>query len=92
MYYNAVRRDLAQMVRFRGPFCDTEWADDLRALGCVKTEVFIDEELYYYRRDSSDNFHTSRVPMPEDEIPDLPSTDTYPFVRYVPDHAGPCLT
>lgn len=80
MYYNPIRRELAQMVRFRGPFCDTEWADDLRALGCVKTEVFIDDELHYYQRDSSDNFHTNRQPMPADQIPPLPRQ---PFVRYL---------
>jgi hypothetical protein len=80
MYYNPIRRELAQQVRFRGPYCDVEWADDLRALGCVKTEVFIDDELHYYQRDSSDNFHTARQPMPADEIPPLP---TYPFVRHL---------
>jgi hypothetical protein len=80
MYYNPIRRALAQQVTFRGPFCDIEWADDLRALGIVKREVFIDEELHYYRRDSSDNFHTHREPMPVDEIPELPA---YPFVRHI---------
>ena len=80
MYYNPIRRELADMVRFRGPYCDVEWADDLRATGCVKTEVFIDEELHYYRRDSSDNFHTNRQPVPEADIPALP---TFPFVRHM---------
>jgi hypothetical protein len=80
MYYNPIRRVLAQQVKFRGPFCDIEWADDLRALGVVKREVFIDDEMLYYRRDSSDNFHTPRVPMPADEIPELPE---YPFVRHI---------
>ena len=80
MYYQPIRRTLADQVKFRGPYCDTEWADDLRALGIVKREVFIDDEMLYYRRDSSDNFHTARVPMPEDEIQPLPE---YPFVRHV---------
>jgi hypothetical protein len=78
MYYNPIKRGLAQRVRFRGQFCDTEWADDLRALGCVRTEVFIDQELHYYQRDPADNFHTSRVPM--EEMPVLPD---YPFVRHL---------
>lgn len=80
MYYNPIRRVLAEQVRFRGPYCDTEWADDLRALGVVKSEVFIDAEMLFYRRDSSDNFHTPRQPMPVDEVPVLPE---YPFVRHV---------
>lgn len=80
MYYNPIKLELARKVRFRGPYCDVEWADDLRALGCVKTEVFIDEELHYYQRDSSDNFHTPRQPMPEHLIPALPD---YPFVEHL---------
>lgn len=84
MYYNPIRRELADMVRFRGPFCDIEWGDDLRALGCVKNEVFIDEELHYYQRNPADNFHTTRVPMPEDEIPPVPE---YSFVKHLEVHA-----
>ena len=42
--------------------------------------MFIDDELLYYRRDNSDNFHTPRQPMPADEIPPLPQ---YPFVRHM---------
>ncbi len=80
MYYNPIRRELAQQVRFRGPFCDVEWADDLRALGIVKSEVFIDDEMLYYQRDSSDNFHTNRAPFPDDQMPALPE---YPFVRHI---------
>ena len=78
MYYNPIRRGLAQRVKFRGQFCDTEWADDLRALGCVRTEVFIDQELHYYQRDPADNFHTTRVPM--EEMPVIPD---YDFVRHL---------
>lgn len=76
MYYNPVRRELAQQVRFRGPYCDVEWAEDLRALGCVKTEAFIDSEVFYYQRDPADNFHTPRQPMPE-PLPPLP---VYPWL------------
>lgn len=80
MYYNPIRRELAERVRFRGDYCDVEWADDLRALGCVQTEVFVDEALLLYRRDPADNFHTRREPMAPDEIPPLPE---YPFVRHL---------
>lgn len=80
MYYNPIRRELAEQVRFRGDFCDMEWADDLRALGIVKNEVFIEDEMLYYQRNPADNFHTQRTPLPEAEIPALPE---YPFVRHM---------
>jgi hypothetical protein len=77
-YFNPIRLELARQVRFRGPYCDTEWADDLRALRCVRTEEFIDDEIFWYQRDPADNFHTPRQPVPEDKIPDLPS---YPWLE-----------
>ena len=80
MYQNPVRREHAQRVRFRGVACDTEWADDLRALGCVKTEVFIDNEIFYYQRDLSDYIATPRWPLPDDLIRPLPS---YPWLTVV---------
>ena len=49
-YFNPTRLELARKVRFRGPYCDVEWGDDLR--GIIKTEVFIDDEVFYYQRDS----------------------------------------
>ncbi|HXJ25685.1 MAG TPA: hypothetical protein VNH17_08300 [Streptosporangiaceae bacterium] len=72
MYYNPVRRELAAEVRFRGPYCDEEWAADLRALGHVTTEKFIDAEMLYYQRDSADNFHTPKAPMAPGDIPPRP--------------------
>lgn len=80
MYYNPIRRELAEKVRFRGQYCDEEWAADMRRLDIVDSEVFIDAEMLYYQRVPSDNFHTVRQPFPPDEIPPLPA---YPFVRYV---------
>lgn len=80
MYFNPVRREHAQRVRFRGPYCDVEWGEDMRALGCVQAEVFIDDEMLYYQRVSADNFHTARQPLPAGEIPEPPA---YPFTRYV---------
>ena len=77
MYYNPVRREHADQVRFRGRDCDREWADDLRALGIVRTEVFIDAEMLYYRHDAADDFYVPRRPLPEDEILPLPS---YPWL------------
>jgi hypothetical protein len=76
-YYNPVRRELAQQVKFRGPYCDEEWAEDLRNLGIIKTEEFIDEEIFWYQRNPADNFHSARQPFPEDAIPPLPR---YPWL------------
>jgi Glycosyl transferase family 2 len=85
MYQNPVRREHAQRVRFRGLACDTEWADDLRALGVVRTEVFIDREIFYYQRDSRDNIHVRREPLPDELVRPLPS---YPWLTaFELDHA-----
>jgi hypothetical protein len=80
MFFNPHRRKLVQPVKFRGLVCDEEWAEDLRALGVVKTETFIDNEIFYYRRTSSDNFHTvvQRQPLLAGAIPPLPS---YPWLK-----------
>lgn len=84
MYFNPMRRELFQAVRFRGDACDDEWTHDQRALGAVKTEVFIDDQMLYYMRTSNDNWHTlrSRPPLPADEIPALPA---YPWLRVLLD-------
>lgn len=82
MHYNPIRRDLALMVRFshEDPYlADRIWANDLRNLGCVKSEVFIDREMHYYQHSNGDHFITARQPYPE-PLPVLPE---YPFVRYI---------
>lgn len=85
MYVNPVRREHAQRVRFRGLACDTQWADDIRALGIVKTEVFLDEEIYYYNRNLSDYISTPLGTFREDVIQPLPS---YPWLTVI-EHPGP---
>lgn len=85
MYCNPVRREHAQRVRFRGLACDTEWADDMRELGCVQTEVFIDDEIYYYNRDLTDYISTPRGAFREDIIQPLPE---YPWLAVI-EHPGP---
>ncbi len=84
MYYNPLRRELAERVKFRGRACDTEWADDLRGLEIVENEVFIPEEMYYYQHDVTDDFYVPREPMPVEAIPPHPE---YPFVRYICVHS-----
>jgi Glycosyl transferase family 2 len=51
-HLNPLRRDLAVRSPWVGredAVCDAQWADGLSRLGCVKTEVWIDRELYHYR-------------------------------------------
>lgn len=83
-YVNPVRREHAQRVRFRGLACDTQWADDMRELGCVETEVFIDAEILWYQRDLSDYISTPRQPLPGELVQPLPS---YPWLSVV-EHPG----
>jgi hypothetical protein len=85
MHFNPVRRELAQRVRFRGLVCDVEFAQDLRELGIIRTEVFIDDEILYYMRDNSDNFHSPRQPMAEEDIPPLPS---FPWCEFINEPAS----
>ncbi len=78
-HFNPVRRELVQQVKFRGLVCDVEFAADLRALGIIQTEEFIDDEIFYYQRDIADNFHSLSqcAPVPEQDILPLPS---YPWL------------
>lgn len=77
--FNPVRRELALMVPWRAEVFeeDRRWADGMRALGLVQTEVWIDEPMYYYQVFTESNFTTSREPMPEADIPALP---VYPWL------------
>jgi hypothetical protein len=84
-YINPVRREYAQQVRFRGVACDTQWADDMRALGIVKTEVFIDAEIYYYNRNLADYISTPLGIFREDALQPLPS---YSWLTVI-EHPGP---
>lgn len=84
MYFNPMRREMFQAVKFRGDACDDEWTEDQRARGAVKTEVFVDDRIFYYIRTSSDNWHTlrARQPMPADEFQPLPN---YPWLSVLLD-------
>ena len=82
-----VRRELALLAKWRTDIhhSDRQWADDLRATGQVKTEVFVPEELYWYQE--TDDSWTSRhvggrmwTPLPEDQVKPLPS---YPWLTVV---------
>ena len=48
-HLNPIRRELALAVPMYGGFAeDSRWANDLRALGIVKTEHYIEETMYFY--------------------------------------------
>jgi hypothetical protein len=81
MHYNPIKRELALQVRYHGdPYlADRQWAADLRALGCVRSQVYISSPMYYYQHSSRDDFVTRREPMPE-PLPELPQ---YPWLRYI---------
>jgi hypothetical protein len=65
---NPLRRDLAAQATWEGDGgADQTWANRLRDLGQVKTEVFIDRELYHYR--STGAYDTSSLPPLEDPPP-----------------------
>lgn len=80
-HFNPIRRDLATMgVWAGGDGADRRWADQLRAQGCVKTEVFIDRELHHYRNRSHDTFVFSSVQQP---LIDHPARPEHGFVTWV---------
>jgi hypothetical protein len=62
---NPMRRELALLGEWAGGYgAEVKWAEQVRANGRVQTEVFIDEEMYYYRFRSGDHFQVSRDPLP----------------------------
>ena len=75
---NPLRRDLAIQAPWEGDGgADITWAFALRQLGIVKTEVFIDRELYHYR--STGAYNSSGL-APMDDPPPRPDFD---FVTWV---------
>jgi hypothetical protein len=72
-HFNPVRRDLARQARWEGGYgADARWAAALRAAGCVRTEEWIPEPMYFYRYSAADNSALSRSPMAH-PLPELPS-------------------
>jgi glycosyltransferase involved in cell wall biosynthesis len=79
---NPMRRDLALLAEWEGQYAaEARWAAGIRATGKVKTEVFIDEELYYYRFVLSDHFNSRRDPWAGEILP-LPD---YPWLTKLGD-------
>lgn len=75
---NPLRRELALQARWQGDGgADVFWASDLKKLDIVKTEVFIDRELYHYR---SEGGYSSSLLPPMENPPPRPDFD---FVTWV---------
>jgi len=80
VHTNPIRRELALLVPWEAklPDEDLAWGNRMRATGRVKSEVWIDDPMYYYQPDRRSSFWQSRAPMPEDQIPPVPE---YPWLR-----------
>lgn len=78
VHFNPIRRDLAIQGNWAGGVgADSAWADQLRELGCVKTEVFIDRELHEYRHVGG----CFTIPPPLEEIPPQPDFDYVTWIN-----------
>jgi hypothetical protein len=81
VHFNPIRRDLAIRGRWEGgDGADRRWADQLRAIGCVKSEVYVDRELHHYRNRTHDTFVRSSAQQPLNVLPMRPC---YPFVQWL---------
>jgi hypothetical protein len=78
-HLNPLRRSIAMTGRFEGSENeDGRWGATVRDSGLIRDEIYIDEVLYYYHRNSDDCFNT-HVPMVGDE----PPVPQFSFVRYI---------
>ena len=77
VHFNPVRRSLGIQSSWTGGYAaDGRWTDGLR--GLVKTEVFIDEEMYYYQNSSTKSFLAPHAPVTER----IPQPD-FPWVTWI---------
>lgn len=75
-----IRRSIATQARFVGHVGeDRRWATDVLATGMLRTEAFIDQDLYVYRHDPNDSAQTGTIPL-SDWAPGHPS---YGFVTWL---------
>jgi hypothetical protein len=72
VHFNPILRVLAVQGRWHGgAAADVRWADDLRRIGCVKDEVYIQRELLHYRHVGG----CFTIPPAATEIPPRPDAD-----------------
>ena len=77
VHFNPIRRDLAVQSRWAGGCgADRHWADGLRELGVVQSEVYIDRELHHYRHVGGG----FTVPHP---LGSCPPINGFPFVTWL---------
>ena len=81
--FNPIRRDLALLGTWSGGWeAERRWAAAVRDSGKVKTETFIDEEMYYYQERPGSSFQADRQPMRKmQKLPD------YPWLRQIGPYA-----
>lgn len=81
--FNPIRRDLALRGKWAGGYeAERRWGNEVRAAGCVKEEVFIDEPLYWYQESSGDTFTTCRTGTGV-----MPALPAYPWLRQIGPYA-----
>jgi hypothetical protein len=77
-HLNPMRRELALAKPMWGGFAeDSRWANDLRTIGTVRTEHFIEDTMYhyYYRSDKTDGVNPA-APLTLGPCPQCSSTST----------------
>src|ERR1044072_4657341 len=82
-HLNPIKRTLAVQSPWIGRdnhACDYQWAGGLRELGCVRSEVYIERDLYHYRYrpDFSFGYASQQAPL---ETP-VPRPD-FPWVTWI---------
>jgi hypothetical protein len=81
--FNPVRRVLALHGTWEGGWeAERRWSSQVRAAESVADEVFLSEELYWYRETTHDTFQSQR--RPTGHMPELPS---YPWLRQIGPYA-----
>lgn len=81
-HLNPIRRDLAAQSAWIGRtdlIADAEWVSGLRQLGCVKTEVYVDRNLYHYRYRPGESF----VAFPYAPMVEHPPRPDHGFVTWM---------
>jgi hypothetical protein len=80
-HYNPIRRDLALLATWQPvQGGDRVWSAALHATGQVRTEAFIDDEMYWYQESGESWSHRGQswpAPLPADQIRPLPE---YPWL------------
>lgn len=76
-HLNPIKRELALAVPMYGGFAeDSRWAGELRALGIVKTEHYIEEVMYHYLSRPNKTDGVSPGPVTAGECPNCHSHST----------------